>query len=99
MTGSREACSQEKRFSNGPIQSVKPLPDGVLQVSLETGSILNVLLSTHFSEARFRPLQDKIVWNRVDTNERFVHWYRDGIAVVELGWDELFGLALGPRWV
>lgn len=91
--------SQEKRISNGPIQNVKPLPDGVLQVFLETGSVLNVFLAPHFSEARFYPLQDEAVWNQVDTNERFVHWYRDGIAAVELGWDELFCFALGPRWI
>lgn len=90
---------QKATFSNGPIKKVKPLSGGNLQVFLETGGILNVPMAPHFDEARFYPLQDEAVWNDVDTNERFVHWYRDGVEVVELGWDELLNLALGSRWV
>ena len=84
---------------NGPIQGVQPLADGILRLILETGGKLDVPLSSHFKEVRFCPLQDEIVWNNVDTNGRFVHWYRNQMEVVELGWDELVGLALGPRWV
>ena len=84
--------------SNGPIKDVMPLSEGVLKIMLETGSVLYVRLAPHFGEARFRPLRDRSVWNHVDTDERFVHWYRDGMEVVELGWDELLTIALGPRW-
>lgn len=88
-----------RRNSNGPVQGVQTLPDGRLRLTLETGSILDVPLAPYFHEARFCPLRDDAVWNDVDTDGRFVHWYRSGMEVVELGWDELIGLALGPRWV
>ena len=94
-----QAYAPVPRPSNGPIRGVEPLSEGILRLILETGGILDVPLSPHFKEARLRPLLDEAVWNDVDTNERFVHWYRDGMEVVELGWDELVGLALGARWV
>ena len=84
--------------SNGPIRDVEPLSDGILRLILETGGTLDVPLASHFQEARLCPLREEAVWNNVDTNGRFVHWYRNELEVVELGWDELFGLALGPRW-
>lgn len=84
--------------SNGPIREVLPLAGGILRLILETGGTLDIPLASHFHEVRLCPLQEDAVWNHVDTNGRFVHWYRDGLEVVELGWDELVGLALGPRW-
>ena len=84
--------------SNGPIQNVQPLAGGVLRLMLETGGVLDVPLSSHFREARLCPLGDEAVWNNVDTNGRFVHWYRNNMEVAELGWDELVGFALGARW-
>ena len=87
------------KFSNGPIQDVKPLANGVLRLILETGGVMDIPLSLYFRDARPCPLQEEAVWNHVDTNGRFVHWYRNGLEVAELGWDELVGLALGPRWV
>lgn len=87
------------KVSNGPIKEVEALQNGILRIVLETGSILDVPLSTHFKEPRLCPLRDETVWNAVDTNERFVHWYRNGVEVVELGWDELFSFAVGSRWV
>ena len=94
-----QAYAPVPRPSNGPIQSVQPLSDGILRLTLETGGTLDVPLTAHFQEARLCPLREEAVWNSVDTNGRFVHWYRNGLEVVELGWDELVGLALGPRWV
>lgn len=99
MIAQREICCQKQAPGNGPIKGVNPLPDGVLQIILETGSVLKIPLAPHVQEARLRPLRDRSVWNYVDTNARFVHRYRDGLEVVELGWDELLSIALGPRWV
>ena len=72
------------RLSNGPIKRMKSLSNGVLQMVLETGSIPDVLLFSHFKEARLRPLWDETVWNDVDTNERFIYWYRDEMEVMPL---------------
>ena len=93
-----QAHSATSRHSNGPIREVLPLADGILRLILETGGTLDVPLASHFQNARLCPLRENAVWNNVDTNGRFVHWYRDGLEVVELGWDELVGLALGQRW-
>ena len=87
-----------QKSSNGPILEVEPLSDGILRLTLETGGTLDVPLAPHFQEARLCPLREEAVWNNVDTNGRFVHWYRSELEVVELGWDELLALALGPRW-
>ena len=93
-----EAYAPVQRSSNGPIREVQPLAGGRLRLILETGGSLDVPLEPHFHEARLCPLREESVWKNVDTNGRFVHWYRRGLEVVELGWDELVGLALGSRW-
>ena len=94
-----QAYAPVPRPSNGPIRDVEPLSDGVLRLILETGGTMDVPLASYFQEARLCPLREEAVWNHVDTNGRFVHWYRNELEVVELGWDELVGLALGPRWI
>ena len=94
-----QAYAPVPRPSNGPIRGVEPLSEGILRLILETGGILDVPLAPHFKETRLCPLGERSVWNNVDTNGRFVHWYRNELEVVELGWDELVGLALGARWV
>ena len=94
-----QAHAPVSKLSNGPIQQVLPLADGILRMILETGGTLDVPLAPHFQTARLCPLREDTVWSSADTNGRFVHWYRNELEVVELGWDELVGLALGPRWI
>ena len=94
-----QAHSITSMHSNGPIRAVRPLSEGILRLTLETGGMLDVPLASHFQEPRLCPLREEAVWNNVDTNGRFVHWYRNGVEVVELGWDEMVVFALGPRWI
>lgn len=81
-----------------PITQVEPLENGVIRVSFDTGNVAIVDLSPRFHTYRFGVLQKPEVWRSVDTNGTFIHWYRDGIAVVEMAYDELIRMILGESY-
>ena len=89
---------QKKPARNGPVVKVQPLPGSTLRITLETGSVVELPLKAYLDEPRFCPLRDEAVWSHADTDGGFVRWYRDGMEVVELAWEELVSMMLGRRW-
>ena len=90
---------EREKLWRGPVQAVQPLSGGVLRMTLNTNSVIDVLLSRYFDKLRFCPLRNERTWNDVDTDGYFVRWYRDGVKVVETTWGELLTIAVGSRWM
>ncbi len=84
---------------NEPIESVRPLQDGILEVNFFTGNKIWVNFTPRFQGARFGILQKPEVWESVVSHGDFVHWYRDGLAVVEVAYDELLTMVAGEQYL
>ncbi|MCR4786995.1 MAG: DUF2442 domain-containing protein [Lachnospiraceae bacterium] len=85
-------------MSKNAIKSIKPMKNGILKVVFETGNSITVDMSQRLSTARFGVLKDTEVWESADTDGNFVHWYQDGIEVVELSFDEIMQMTVGGAY-
>jgi hypothetical protein len=86
------------RMKKAPIASVTPMQDRILQVNFNTGNTALVDLKPRLGLIRFRALTIPEIWDSADTDGGFVHWYRDGIAVVELSYDEMLSMMVGETY-
>ena len=81
-----------------PILKGEPMPEGLIRVVFDTGNSATVNMKPRFSGARFAVLQKPEVWWSADTDGAFIHWYRDGLAVAELAYDEIMRMTLGESY-
>lgn len=81
-----------------PIVKVTPMENGILQVTFDTGNRVTVDMTPRFAGFRFGVLQKPEVWHTADTDGSFVHWYRDGLTVAELAYDEIMKMTLGESY-
>lgn len=81
-----------------PIIQVEPMENGILQVTFDTGNRVTVDMTQRFAGFRFGVLRKQEVWRSADTDGSFVHWYRDGLAVAELAYDEIMKMTLGESY-
>ena len=83
-----------------PITKVEPMENGILQVTFDTGNFVTVDMKPWFTRFRFGALQHPEIWNSVDTDGGFVHWYKSGCPapVAELAYDEIMKMTLGESY-
>ena len=83
-----------------PIVKVTPMENGILQVTFDTGNLATVDMTPRFAGFRFGVLQKREVWDSVDTDGRFVHWYTKGCTapVAELAYDEILKMTIGESY-
>lgn len=81
-----------------PILTAEPMPDGLIRVLFDTGNSVTVNMRPRFFGARFAVLKKPEVWWSADTDGAFIHWYRDGLAVAELAYDEIMKMTLGESY-
>ena len=83
-----------------PITKVEPMENGILQVTFNTGNTVSVDMKPRFIGFRFGVLQHPEIWNSVNTDGVFVHWYKKGspIPVAEIAYDEIMKMTLGESY-
>lgn len=81
-----------------PIIKVVPMEDGILSISFDTGNSVTVDMKPSFGGFRFGVLQNEEVWKSATTDGSFIHWYKDGIAVTELAYNEIMKMILGESY-
>lgn len=81
-----------------PITKVEPIEDGILSVSFDTGNSVAVDMKPSFGGFRFGVLQNEDVWKSAATDGSFVYWYKDGMAVAELAYNEIMKMILGESY-
>lgn len=77
---------------------VEALEDGVLKVTFDTGSCVTVDMKPKFKSFRFGVLKNPDIWLTANTDGSFVHWSKNGIAVVELAYSEITQMILGESY-
>lgn len=85
-------------MKGGPISSVKALEDGVVKVNFTSGNTICLDMKPKFSLYRFGVLSDTVVFSSASTDGDFVRWYKDGLIVVELAFDEIIQMTLGESF-
>ncbi len=83
---------------NNTIKNIEAMDNGILKVIFDTGNSILVDMSPRLSTARFGVLNHEDIWKSADTDGRFVHWYQEGVEVVELSFDELMKMTLGSAY-
>ncbi|HOJ11511.1 MAG TPA: hypothetical protein PK733_13095 [Clostridiales bacterium] len=81
-----------------PITMVEPQDGGILRVIFDTGNMVTVDMKPSFAGFRFGALQSREVWSTADTDGSFVHWYKNGIPVAELAYNEIMKMTLGESY-
>jgi hypothetical protein len=81
-----------------PITQVETLPMGILKVDFDTGNYVMLDMTPRFNHFRFSALQRAEVWRSVDTDGAFIHWYRGGMVVAELAYNEIIKMILGDSY-
>ena len=81
-----------------PITKVEPLEDRILRVTFDTGNSVTIDMKPKLENYRFGVLQNPAIWETADTDGSFVHWYKNGIAVVELAYNEIMKMTLGESY-
>ena len=85
-------------MKNQPITKVEPQENGILRVTFDTGNSVTVNMKPSFSGFRFGVLQQPEVWQSADTDGGFVKWYKNGLPVAELAYDEIMKMTLGESY-
>ncbi len=81
-----------------PIIRVEPMENGILCVLFDTGNSVTVDMKPAFGGFRFGVLQKPEIWQTADTDGAFVHWYKNGMAVAELAYNEIMKMTLGESY-
>lgn len=81
-----------------PITRVETLESGILRVIFDTGNSVILDMKPAFGGFRFGVLQKPEVWQTADTDGSFVHWYKNGMIVVELAYNEIMKMTLGESY-
>lgn len=83
-----------------PITKVKPMENGILQVTFDTGNSVTVNMKPRFIGFRFGVLQQLDIWRSADTDGGFIHWYKSGCStpVAELAYYEIMKMTLGESY-
>ena len=81
-----------------PITKVEPLEDSILRVTFDTGNCVTIDMKEKLENYRFGVLQNTDIWKTADTDGGFVHWYKNGLAVVELAYNEIMKMILGESY-
>lgn len=81
-----------------PITMVEPLKDWVLKVTFDTGNCVTVDMKPKFKSFRFGVLENPDIWLTANTDGSFVHWYKNGIPVVEFAYSEIMQMILGESY-
>lgn len=81
-----------------PITIVEPLEDRVLKVTFDTGNSITIDMKPKLSIFRFGVLEDTNIWQTADTDGGFIHWYKNGLPVVELAYNEIMKMTLGESY-
>ncbi len=81
-----------------PIESVEPLDDGVLKITFDTGNRVTLDMKPKFKGFRFGVLENSAIWLSVDTDGGFVYWYKNGVPVAELAYNEIMQMILGESY-
>lgn len=81
-----------------PITKVEPLENGVLQITFDTGNCVTIDMTQSFDIFRFGALKNKDIWQSADTDGGFVHWYKNGLQVAELAYNEIMKMTLGESY-
>lgn len=82
-------------MKGGPIHELRPLKEGMLEISLENGNSINLDMSPKFKGYRFGVLSNPDIFKSVDTDGNFIRWYKDGMPVAELAFGEIMKMTLG----
>lgn len=99
MLGVMSLLGTEARAQSGPIKTVEPLDNGLLRVTFFAGGVVDVPVKDYMFHARLCPLKEQNVFSSASTDGSFVRWYRDGIMVVDLSWEEVVQMAVGTEWI
>lgn len=81
-----------------PITRVEPLGNGILRVTFDTGNSVTVDMKPTFGGFRFGVLQNPDIWRTADTDGGFIHWYKNGMPVAELAYNEIMKMTLGESY-
>ncbi|HBN84373.1 MAG TPA: hypothetical protein DDZ89_11065 [Clostridiales bacterium] len=81
-----------------PIMMVEPQDGSILRVTFDTGNTVTVDMKPYFSGFRFGALQTLEIWSTADTDGRFVYWYKNGMTVAELAYNEIIKMTLGESY-
>ncbi len=81
-----------------PITRVEPMANGILRVTFDTGNSVTVDMKPVFGGFRFGVLQNQDIWRTADTDGGFIHWYKNGLSVAELAYNELIKMTLGESY-
>ncbi len=81
-----------------PILEVKAQENGVLLVTFKSGNKVSVDMKPKFNTYRFGVLSDSEIFAGADTDGNFVHWYKDGMVVAELGFGEIIKIVFGEAY-
>jgi len=74
-----------------PIELVEPLDDGVLKITFDTGNCVTL-------DMKHNVLKNPAIWLSVETDGGFVHWYKNGVPVAELAYNEIMQMILGESY-
>ena len=81
-----------------PIKEVKTMENGILCVDFDTGNSVIVDMKLTFQGFRFGIIKNQEVWSTARTDGGFVHWYKDGVIVAELSYNEIMKMTLGESY-
>ncbi|HPY64047.1 MAG TPA: hypothetical protein PL100_00405 [Bacillota bacterium] len=81
-----------------PISEVKIQENGVLLVSFDSGNSVTLDMKPRFGSYRFGVLSNPEIFASADTDGSFVRWYKNGMAVAELGFGEIMIMVLGETY-
>ena len=81
-----------------PITQVQPMEDGILRVTFDTGNSVLVNMKPGFSGFRFGVLSNMQIWQSADTDGGFVYWYKNGMPVAEISYNEIMRMTIGESY-
>ncbi len=81
-----------------PIIRVEPLENSILRVTFDTGNCVTIDIKPRLKNYRFGVLHDPAVWKTADTDGSFIYWYKNGLSVVELAYNEIMKMTLGESY-
>lgn len=81
-----------------PIIQVEPLENGIMRVVFDTGNCVTMDMKPRFNSFRFGVLENPHVWKTADTDGSFIYWYKNGMTVAELAYNEIIKMTLGESY-
>lgn len=81
-----------------PITMVEPLENGILKVTFDTGNCVTIDMKPRFSSFRFGALENPRIWETVNTDGIFILWYKNGMTIAELAYNEVMKMILGESY-